>query len=330
MIIIQGDLPAMDRKRLYANVLEAEKRIRPYIRTTFLDHSVYLSQQTGANVFLKHEEQQHTGSFKVRGAFNRILSLTREEMCKGVICASTGNHGLAVAYASRLTGIQATVYLPETTSSLKVDKIKALGANVQPVQGDCLEAEIQANKKAQENGKVFISPYNDFLVMAGQGTLGIELEKQLPDLDAVFISVGGGGLIGGIASYLKVQKPSVEIVGVWPENAPAMSRCIEAGRIIDIPEVPTLSESTAGGIEPGAVTFEPCKHFIDKHIMVSEEEIKAAMKLVVEKESILVEGAAGVTVAGFLKQAHLYKGQNVAILLCGKNIPYALFREVTQ
>lgn len=320
----------MDRKILYANVLEAEKRIRPYIRTTFLDNSVYLSQQTGANVFFKHEEQQHTGSFKMRGALNRILSLTREEMHKGVTCGSTGNHGLAVAYASKLTGIQATVYLPETTSSLKVDRIKALGANIQPVPGNCLEAEIQANKNAQENGKVFISPYNDSLVMAGQGTLGLELEKQLPNLDAVFVSVGGGGLIGGIASYLKVQKPSVEIVGVWPENAPAMKRCIEAGRIIDVPEVPTLSESTAGGVEPGSVTFEPCEHYIDKHILVSEDEIKAAMKLVVEKESTLIEGAAGVSVAGFLKQADAYKGQNVAILLCGKNIAYSLFRKVTQ
>ncbi|WP_373533463.1 threonine/serine dehydratase [Vampirovibrio sp.] len=320
----------MDQNNLYANVLEAEKRIRPYIRTTFLDNSVYLSQQTGANVFLKHEEQQHTGSFKVRGAFNRILSLTREERQKGVTCGSTGNHGLAVAYASKLIGLQATVYLPETTSSLKVDKIKALGANVQPVPGDCLEAEIQAGKNAQESGKVFISPYNDSLVMAGQGTLGLELEKQLPNLDALFISVGGGGLIGGIASYLKMQKPSVEIIGVWPENAPAMSKCIEAGRIIDVPELPTLSESTAGGVELGSVTFEPCKHFIDKHILVSEEDIKAAMKLVVEKESILIEGAAGVAVAGFLKQADSYKGRNVAILLCGKNIPYAVFREIIQ
>jgi threonine dehydratase len=166
--------------------------------------------------------------------------------------------------------------------------------------------------------------------MAGQGTLGLELEKQLPDLNAVFISVGGGGLIGGIASYLKAQKPSVEIVGVWPENAPAMRRCIEAGKIIDVPEMLTLSDSTAGGVEPGSMTFEPCKHFIDKHILVSEEEIKAAMKLVAEKEGTLIEGAAGVAVAGFLKQADLYKRQNVAILLCGKNIPYALFREVTQ
>lgn len=319
----------MDHQVLHANVLEAEKRIQPYIRTTFLDHSDYLSQQTGAHAFLKHEEQQHTGSFKLRGALNRILSLTREEMNQGVICASTGNHGLAVAYASKLIGIQATVYLPETTFSLKTDKIKALGTTIQPVQGDCLEAEILARRHAQESGKVFISPYNDALVMAGQGTLGIELEKQLPDLDAVFISVGGGGLIGGIAAYLKVQKPSVEVVGVWPEHAPAMSRCIDAGKIIDVPERPTISESTAGGVESGSVTFEPCQSFIDKRILVSEEEIKAAMKLVVEKENTLIEGAAGVAVAGFLKQADLYTGQNVAILLCGKNIPYSLFREIT-
>jgi threonine dehydratase len=320
----------MNLQALHEHVLDAEKRIRPYIRTTFLDHSIYLSNQTKANVYLKHEEQQHTGSFKVRGALNRILSLTDEESKNGVICASAGNHGCAVAYAGKLLNIQATVYLPKHTSSLKVDKIKSYGATIQFVEGDCLEAERQARNESERCGMVYISPYNDPFVMAGQGTLGIELEKQLPELEAVFISVGGGGLIGGVASYLKAVKPNIEIVGVWPENAPAMSKCIEAGKIIDVAEKPTWSESTAGGVEEGAITFEPCKSLIDSHIWVSEDEIKEAMNLIAEKESCLIEGAAGVAVAGLLQQPKRYTGKNIAILLCGKNIPYPLFREVTQ
>lgn len=320
----------MDLQALYKKVLEAEQRIRPYIRTTFLDKSIFLSQQTGANVYLKHEEQQATGSFKVRGAFNRILSLSPVEAQKGVFCASTGNHGCAVAYAAHLTQIRATVYVPKSTSTLKVDKIQSLGATVKLIDGNGLDAELQARAEAEDKGFVFISPYNDPIVMAGQGTIGLELEKQLPDLDAVFVSVGGGGLIAGIASYLKVAKPNIEIVGVWPENAPAMIECIKAGKIMDVYEKPTLSESTAGGVEPGSVTFEPCKALIDEHILVSEEKIRAAMKLLAEKESCLVEGAAALAVAGFLQKAEKYKGKNVVILLCGKNILYSLFREAVQ
>jgi threonine dehydratase len=320
----------MSLQALYKNVLEAEHRIRPYIKTTCLDYSAFLSKKTGVHVYLKHEEQQHTGSFKVRGAFNRLLSLTDEEARRGVICASAGNHGCAVAYASQLLNIQAIVYLPKHTSLIKIEKIESYGATIRFVEGDCLEAERQARIEAEESGKIYISPYNDSLVMAGQGTLGIELEKQLPKLDAVFVSVGGGGLIAGIASYLKMVKPSIEIVGVWPENAPAMSKCIEAGEIIDVSEKPTLSESTAGGVELGSVTFEPCKALIDKHIWVSEEEIKRAIQLIAQKENSVIEGAAGVAVAGFLQKPKDYKGKNIAIVLCGKNISEPLFREITQ
>lgn len=307
-------------------ILEAENRIRPYIRTTFVDHAIDLSHQTHVKVYLKHETYQHTGSFKIRGALNRMLSLTADEAQKGVLCASTGNHGCAVAYAGSLLGIQTTVYLPKCTSLVKVDKIKAYGASIQFVEGDGLDSEQQARKDAESQGRVYISPYNDPLVMAGQGTIGVELHKQLPTLDAVFISVGGGGLIGGVASYLKAVQPNIEIVGVWPENAPAMSKCIEAGDIIQVPEKPTLSESTAGGVEKDAITFEPCKNLIDTHILVSEDDIKEAMILIAEKENCLIEGAAGVAVAGFLKKSKNYQGKHIAIVLCGKNIPYATFR----
>jgi threonine dehydratase len=328
--MIENRLDPKQLQRLHTSVLEAEQKIRPYIKTTRLDYSAFLSEKTSARVHLKYEHHQHTGSFKVRGAFNRLLSLTEKEAAKGIICASAGNHGCAVAYACQLLNIQAVVYLPKQTSSIKIERIESYGAIIKIVEGDCLEAERQARSEATEMGKVYISPYNDYMVMAGQGTLGIELEQQLSNLDSIFVSVGGGGLIGGMASYLKAVKPSIEIVGVWPENAPALSKCIEADQIIEVLEKPTLSESTAGGVETGSITFEPCKALIDKHILVSEEEIKKAIRLVDQKENNMIEGAAGVAVAGFLQKASHYKGKSIVILLCGQNISEPLFREITQ
>ncbi|MFM7468915.1 MAG: threonine/serine dehydratase [Vampirovibrionales bacterium] len=314
---------------LYPSILEAENTIRRYIRTTFLDYSYALSKQTGVHVYLKHEAQQHTGSFKVRGAFNRLLSLTSEEAQQGVICASAGNHGCAVAYVAQCLNIQATVFLPETTSSLKMDKITSYGATIKRVKGDCLQAELLARQEAELKQCVYVSPYNDPFVIAGQGTLGIELQAQCPEMDAVFISVGGGGLIAGVGAYLKSVNSAVEMVGVWPEHAPTLSHCIQANKIIEVIEKPTYSESTAGGLEQGSITFEPCKSIIDTHILVSETEIASAMKLIAETETTLIEGAAGVAVAGFLQKAKTYQGKHVVIVLCGKNIPYAQFKEIT-
>jgi threonine dehydratase len=301
-------------------ILEAEARIRPLVRETFVDRSLSLSLRGDANVYLKLEQLQHTGSFKLRGATNKILSLSDERLERGVIAASTGNHGMGVCYAARHVGTKATIYLPHDVSKQKLATIEHLGGIPVLSNRDCLEAENRARAAAEESGRVFISPYNDLEVIAGQGTIGVELARQLDRIDAVFIAVGGGGLIAGVAAYLKSASPATRIVGCWPENSPVLYECLRAGKIMEVSEEATISESTAGGVEEGSVTFPLCQSLIDEHALVSEEEIRAAMRLIFDKEHWVIEGSAGVAVAAYLKEKEKFTGQNIAILLCGRNI----------
>lgn len=303
-----------------ANILEAAVRLRQLTRVTPLDYSLGLSHLTGAHIYLKLEHLQHTGSFKLRGAGNKILSLTPAQLRQGVIAASTGNHGLGVCYAARHAGTTATIYLPRDVAEAKLMMMRQLGGQPVLIAGDCLAAELMARAAAEESGQVFISPYNDPEVIAGQGTIGVELARQLARIDAVFIAVGGGGLIAGIAAYLKAVSPHTRIVGCWPEHARALYESLRAGRIVEFPEAPTISESTAGGVEPGSITFPLCQQLIDECVLVSESEIHAAMRLIAEQERWIVEGAAGVAVAGLLKEHARYAGQNVVVVLCGRNI----------
>jgi threonine dehydratase len=302
------------------DIIEAEARIRPLVRETPVDRSIHLSRLGGAEVYLKLEHLQHTGSFKLRGATNKILSLDDEQLRGGVIAASTGNHGMGVCYAARHAGTTATIYLPRDVSEQKLETIKQLGGIPILSAGDCLEAEYSAREAARESGRVFISPYNDSQVIAGQGTIGAELARQLSRIDAVFVAVGGGGLIAGIAAYLKSAGPHTRIVGCWPENSRPIYECLRAGKIIEVPEEPTVSESTAGGVEEGSITFTLCQQLIDDYSLVSEAEIIEAMRSIFHEEHWIIEGSAGVAVAAYLKEREKYAGQNVAIILCGRNI----------
>jgi threonine dehydratase len=295
-------------------VLAAYDRIAPLVRQTPLEYSGELG------AYLKLEHLQHTGSFKFRGASNKVALLTAEQAAAGVVTASNGNHGLGVAAAAQARGIRAEVFVSTHVSAAKARRIEAMGARIHCAGDDPLTAELAARKAGEESGRVFISPYNDRDVMAGQGTIAVELERQLPQVDAVFVAVGGGGLIGGIGAYLKAVSPETEIVGCWPENSPVMHECLLAGSIVDVEERPTLSESTAGGLEPGSVTFEACRRAIDRSLLVSEDEILSAMRMVLETEHWVVEGAAGVAVAAFLKEAARWKGKNAVILICGRNV----------
>ncbi|MGH9753260.1 MAG: threonine/serine dehydratase [Blastocatellia bacterium] len=302
------------------DIIEAESRIRPLTRETPVDRSLHLSRLGNANVYLKLEHLQHTGSFKLRGAANKIFSLDEERLRKGVIAASTGNHGMGVCYAARHAGATATIYLPRDVSEQKLAMIEQLGGTPVVSDGDCLEAEYNAREAADKSGQVFISPYNDLQVIAGQGTVGFELARQLDRIDAVFVAVGGGGLISGIATYLKSVSPHTHIIGCWPENSRALYECLRAGKIIKVPEEPTISESTAGGVEEASVTFPLCQQLIDDYALVSEAEIREAMRLILDKERWIIEGSAGVAVAAYLKEHDRYAGQNIAIILCGRNM----------
>jgi threonine dehydratase len=297
----------------------AYHRIRPYVRETHVDESAAMADN-GATVFLKLEHLQHTGSFKLRGASNKIALLTPQQAAQGVVAASNGNHGLGVAAAARTRGIAAEVFVSSQVSPAKAQRIAAQGATLRQSGNDPLAAELAARRAAESSGRVFISPYNDLDVVAGQGTIAVELHRQVPDLDAVFVAVGGGGLIGGIGSYLKAVSPRTEIVACWPENSPVLHRCLRARSVIDVPEQPTLSESTAGGLEPDSVTLPVCQKVIDRSIFVSETEIRDAMRLVLETEHWVIEGSAAVAVAAFRKDLARWDGKRVAIILCGRNV----------
>jgi threonine dehydratase len=306
--------------RLAVQVTEAAARIRPVVVETPIEQIEGLVPNIGAELFFKLENLQTTGSFKLRGASNKILSLAPDQAAQGVIAASNGNHGLGVAAAAKRAGITAEVYVSKHVSPSKVRRIEEYGAHIKRIGNDPLEAELAARAAAAEQGKVFISPYNDLQVMAGQGSIAVELLHQLPPLDALFVAVGGGGLIGGIGAYIKCASPQTEIVGCWPENSPVLYESIKAGRILEVAEQRTLSESTAGGLEPGSVTLEICSHVIDTSILVSETEILDAMRRVRSLKGWVIEGAAAVAVAAFMKYAEGYSGKRVAVVICGANV----------
>lgn len=302
----------------------AELRIRPHVRETPLAYSRVLSEATGARVYLKHEHLQETGAFKLRGAANKLLSLSKEEAARGLVTASTGNHALAVATMARKLGLSVEIFVSEHLHPVKRSRIEALGARLRVVEGDPLQAELAARREADEARRPYVSPYNDPVVIEGQGTLGVEVLRQMTQAGAgapgaIFVAVGGGGLIGGIGTYLKRASPATRIIACWPRNSPALHECLRAGAIIDVPEQPTYSTSTAGGVEPGAITLDICRRVIDDSVLVSEAEILDAARRVYRGDGQRLEGAAGVAVAAFLKTAQGYAGQSVVLVLCGGN-----------
>lgn len=311
-----------------SEVEAAERRIRPYVRETPLDYVHGFSHKLGAEVHLKLENLQYTGSFKLRGAMNKLLLLSPEQRSRGVVAASSGNHGAAVAYACHLLHIRGIVYVPEHASPTKRQAMQRYGADVRLVGDDSLVSELAARQYADEQGLVYVSPYNDRAIVAGQGAIGVELAHQLPDLDAVFVAVGGGGLIGGVAAYLKAKRPNVRIIGCQPANSDVMWQSVQAGHIVDVPSLPTLSDGTAGGVEQDALTFPLCRDLVDEWVRVSEDEIAESMRQVMELHHVLVEGASGVAVAGMEKLAARYAGRRVVAVLCGANISLSVLKTI--
>ncbi len=317
-----------DLKTIRNEAQLAEDRIRPHIRETPLEHSPFLSRETGATVFLKLENLQLTGSFKLRGAMNKVLSLSSEELGRGAVTASSGNHGHAFAYLTEHFDFPGTVFLPETTEPGKIDTLKTFGAEIRIQGDDCVRAEAAARAAAADRGLTYISPYNDLQVIAGQATVGIELGRQAEGMDAVLVPVGGGGLIAGIAAWLKSGDSDITIIGCQPENSRVMYESIRAGRILDLESLPTLSDGTAGGIEAGSLTFPVCRDLVDGFVLLSEDEIRDALRLVLEKHHILIEGAAALTVAALLKEPARFQGQRVALVLSGSALSLATLRKI--
>ncbi len=318
----------MNNQRLPADIAIAANRIGSYCRETPLDYSPFFSNLTGAKVWLKLENLQHTGSFKLRGAFNKLLTMSDEQRAQGCVTASSGNHGAAIAYAMEKLDVNGIVFVPEQTSSTKVDAIRRSGAEVRFHGTDGLDTENFARQFAAENSMQYLSPYNDEAVIAGQGTCGVEIARQLPQVDTIFIAVGGGGLIAGIGTFLKSVNPHVQVVSCQPSASAVMTESVKAGKILDLESEPTLSDGTAGGIEKDAITFGICAYLVDRFVLVSEDEIVAAMQNFIDSHHMLLEGAAGVAIAGLLASSEQCAGKNVVVVICGGNISRETLKRV--
>ncbi len=301
-------------------VLLAESRISPYIRKTPLEYSIPISKITNTHVYLKCENLQYTGAFKVRGALNKLLSLTPAQQEQGIVTASSGNHGAAVAYGLNQLNIPGIVYVPENASSTKVENIGNYNIPLKYYGTDCMQTEMHALEYAQQNNMIYVSPYNDLKVIAGQGTIALEITQQLHKADVILVPIGGGGLISGIAGYIKSISPDTKVIGCLPENSPVMAESIKAGKIVDMEILPTLSDATAGGIETNSITFDFCKAYVDDYILVSEQEIKNAIISLMKTHHLIIEGAAGVALASLLKNAKEFQDKNVVVILSGANI----------
>jgi len=315
------------RQALAAAVAAAAERLRGIVVQTPTVPSAWLSAATGGEVRCKLENVQTTGSFKLRGASHALLAMPAADRARGVVAASSGNHGLALAAAAQRLAVPVTVFVPSSTPPEKRARIAARGATVHVHGDDCVDTEAHARAVAGSTGRRYVSPYNDADVVAGQGTVMVELLEQWPEVQTVYVAVGGGGLVAGMAAYGKARRPALEFVGCSPAQSPAMADCVRAGRIVDVPCGPTLSDSTAGGVEPGALTFALCRELVDRWLEVDEAAIAAAMRGMLEHEHQLVEGAAGVAIAACLADARA-RGRRSAVVVCGANVPLVTLRSL--
>ena len=280
-------------------------------------------------VWLKLENRQLTGSFKIRGASNKIALLTSDERRRGVVAASSGNHAQGVAYAARQLDVKTAIVVPENTPKVKRDAIRALDADLTIHGEEYIEAERLAQSMSRDNGMIFLSPYNDSDLIAGQGTVGLEMVEDGPVLDAVLVPVSGGGLISGIATVMKAAS-STEVIGIQTKASPVMHESIKAGRIIDIPMFDTVAEGLHGGIEKGSVTFPICQSFVDDWIDVEEKTIVNALSLMLLRHHEVIEGSGAVGVAALMENPNRFESRRVGVIISGGNIEMEFLRRVAS
>jgi threonine dehydratase len=312
-----------------ATVQQARERIRQFIYNSPCRHSVELSQMTGQETFLKLDNVQRTGAFKERGALNKILTLSEEEKRRGVVAASAGNHAQAVAYHACARGIRTQIVMPLMTPLVKVAATKGFGAEVVLNGANYDEAYSYALKSCATQGMTFLHPFDDVEVINGQGSIGLELLEQVPDLEAVVVPIGGGGLIGGVASAIKESNPNVRVVGVQTERLPSMLRATEAGHPVTIPASATVADGIAVR-RAGDVTLPLVERYVDEIVTVDEEEIANAILVLLEKEKTLAEGAGAVAIASLLQHKTSLGRQRTAALVCGGNIDVSLLAKIIE
>ena len=311
----------------FIEIAKASARIRNVVSPTPLILSKSLSSD-GGEVYYKMENLNPTGSFKLRGAANKILSMSEAARAKGVVTASTGNHGAGIGYMCQKTGCKGTVFAPSDVSEAKYEGMISYGVTVIKTDGDPINGEIASRKYAEENDIPFVSPYNDPHIVGGQGTIGFELFSDIQDLDAVYVALGGGGLMSGISIAMANLSPKTKIIACSPTNSKVMMDSIPAGEVLDLPSEPTLSDGTAGGVELGSITFDYCRDYVDEYIDVSEDELIEGLRQFIEDTNTIGEGAVGVAVAAYLKQKEQWVGKKVAIVACGGNISKKTLKEI--
>lgn len=300
-----------------ADVYRADKQLAGVVSKTKLIHSDYFSEISGNEVYLKPENLQHTGAFKLRGAYNKLSQLTAEERAKGVITASAGNHAQGVAYAAQKLGIKATICMPATTPILKVEATRAFGVEV-VLHGDSFDdAAAHSLELQKEHGYVYVHPFNDREVLLGQGTTALEIINELKDVDAILVPIGGGGFASGVALATKMVSPNVQVIGVEPENAACMKAALEVGRIVTLDSADTVADGCAVKTA-GELTFAFCKKYLDSIITVNEMEIMSALLSLIEKHKLIAEGAGVLSLAALQKLP--FRDKKVAAIVSGGNI----------
>lgn len=312
-------------------VFEARNRIVSIIRETPLVQSSILSKKLNKNISLKLENLQPSGAFKLRGAANSILSLTKAEQKRGVVTVSTGNHGKAVAYVARKLGIKAIVCISELIPKVKIEAMEALSAEVAVVGKNQDEATKIALQMQREEGLQYIPPFDDPLVIAGQGTTALEIIEKHPNTDTLLVPLSGGGLISGMALVAKSINPDIKVLGVSNDTEPAIYKSIQAGHIVQVDEFESLADALPGPIaDDNQYTFEMCKRYVDDIILISETQIAQAMAYSLLKEKMVLEGGGAITLAALLTEKTINFGQNIVAVCSGNSVDISVLFKIAQ
>lgn len=313
----------------FSEVIKAQVRLRNTAKLTQLERSTSFSSMTGADVYLKLENLQKTGSFKVRGAFNRISCLGDKEREAGVVCASAGNHAQGVAFSATQQGVKATIFMPLFTPPLKVIATRAYGADVQlhgSSYDDAYEASVEYAKKT---GATYIHAFDDPMVIAGQGTIGLEIFDQLKDVDDVIVPVGGGGLIAGVAIAMKTVNPKIRIIGVEADTSQSLYESLKKGELVNLTSLHTIADGIAVK-KPGQLTFEAAKRYVDEVVVVNDQEISHTLYLLLQRGKVLAEPAGIASLAALLYNKVDCKGRNVVNIISGGNINMGLLEQIIE
>lgn len=305
---------------------KAYKNIKNDIHETPLVYSQKLSEISGANVYLKMEHLQKTGSFKIRGVLNKLSSVSENDFDKTFVAASTGNHAAAFAYASEKFGFNGVLFLPENVSEVKLKALDKYKIDKRLFGKNSMETEQKATIFAKEIDGILIHPYNDENIIKGQGTIGLEIYKQLPEVTKILVPIGGGGLISGICSYFSDYK-NTEVIGCQPKNASEMYDSITQNHIVSPSTLATIADASAGGIENNSITFDICKKHISNFEIINEESIKKAVAFMIKQHKIEIEPTAAIPVAAMLNSRD-YKNENVVLALTGKKIDKELLNKI--